>query len=619
MNGWKGEPDLNTTMTTANHLAAEPRWGFPSEISIYEGAVPLRRGASWRFQLPLVLLLLLGAAALAGIIGDLFGWLSHRAGVLVALGGIGCWRWSWFALQSARAVLYRYWSFPRLQREAARSVAMHGAVPEIAILAVTYRENRWITRVVFESVLRELSTVEGLERPAKVVVATGGDADDEAVRGIWAECRDALHPAQPGVWPPELVLLRDDTGKRPAIATALRAIVAGRPHPDGVVVFMDGDTLLQPGLLRKVLPMFRLKPEVSALTTNENGWVRGPRWFAEWISLRFGLRHRTMCSVALSGRLLCLTGRLSVFRGSVAADPTFLQQIERDCIHHWLWDSFEMLSGDDKSTWYWLAARGKRMLYVPDATVTTLEVVTGSALERALANVRRWSGNSLRHSWRAFRLGPRKLGWFCWYSLLDQRLAIWTVLVGPVFALLALSAGRVEVAAGYLLWVMFSRMAHAAISWRHGRRLSAFYLPLQIASDWVIALTKIWVLFHPAKQVWLNRGARTLDTTRRGGFYRARTAVAHYLYAFTCIATVLIIGTCAGFVPVLNDVVLFHGGPARGDVVTAAVAADDPAPVLMFGMETPGGGNDLVAKRSSAPPEVNPGVIAMSGSPPALP
>ena len=94
--------------------------------------------------------------------------------------------------------------------------------------------------------------------------------------------------------------------------------------------------------------------------------------------------------------------------------------------------------------------------------------------------------------------------------LLDQRLAIWTVLVGPMFATLALLAGQYELCAGFFLWVMFSRLAHASISWRHGRRFSAFYLPLQILSDWTIALTKIWVLFHPAKQNWLNRGARTL-------------------------------------------------------------------------------------------------------------
>ena len=383
--------------------------------------------------------------------------------------------------------------------------------------------------------------MDGLLRPPRVVVATGCDEDDQVIRAIASECCGSLAGANPRAWPPELVLLRDDNGKRPAIATALREINAGQPRPDSVVVFMDGDTMLQPGLLNKVLPIFRLQPDVAGVTTNENGWASGPRWFAEWMSLRFGLRHRMMCSVALSGKLLCLTGRFSVFRGSVAADPTFLAQIERDTINHWFWGAFDMLSGDDKSTWYWLAAHGCRMLYVPDAMVTTLEVVSGSALHRALANIRRWSGNSLRHSWRAFKLGHRKLGWFCWYSLLDQRVAIGTVLVGPFFALLAAWNGHLEITAGYLLWVLCSRVAHAAVAWRHGRRFSAFYPPLQVLSDWTISLNKIWILFHPAKQAWLNRGARKLDTTKAGAFYHARTAVAHYLFVFTCVVIALLI------------------------------------------------------------------------------
>jgi len=156
-----------------------------------------------------------------------------------------------------------------------------------------------------------------------LIVATGCAQDDAAVQRIHDECCERFRERTGEQWPPELVLLRADTGKRPAIASALREVVAGKPHRDGVVLFMDGDTMLSAGLLDKVLPLFRLQPEVSAVTTDETGWVKGPRWFAEWISLRFGLRHRTMCSVALSGRLLCLTGRLSVFRASVALETRF--------------------------------------------------------------------------------------------------------------------------------------------------------------------------------------------------------------------------------------------------------------------------------------------------------
>jgi glycosyltransferase Alg8 len=461
----------------------------------------------------------------------------------------------------------------------------------VTILAVTYRERPWITEASFTSVYRELSSLRGLSRPPRLVVATGCDEDDRAIQRVHNDCCESLRGAAGTQWPPELVLLRDASGKRPAIANALREVVAGRPDPEGVVVFLDGDTLLQPGLLEKVLPLFRLKPDVDAVTTDEDAWVKGPRWFAEWISLRLGLRHRTMCSVALSGRLLCLTGRLSAFRASVTLDPSFLGQVEHDSIQHWLWGSFDMLSGDDKSTWYWLAARGRRMLYVPDALATTIEVVSGPPLQRAMANIRRWSGNSIRHSWRAFQLGPKKLGWFSWYSLLDQRLAIWTVLIGPLFALLALCGGRFEIAAGYGLWVMCSRLTHSAISWRHGRRVSAYYLPLQILSDWIIAITKIWVLFHPAKQSWLNRGARTLDAKRSGVLNRLRIGVAHYLCGFTCAATILLIGIYTRFVPVLNEAPLYLR-PQAGNEPGPRPAAGETSPrsVVLFGTEAPADG-----------------------------
>jgi glycosyltransferase Alg8 len=286
-----------------------------------------------------------------------------------------------------------------------------------------------------------------------------------------------------------------------------------------------------------------------------------------------------MCSISLSGKLLCLTGRFSVFRASVVADPTFRSQVEHDIINHWLWGSFEMLSGDDKSTWYWLAANGKRMLYVPDAMVTTFEVITGSSLKRANANIRRWSGNSVRHSWRAMMLGPNKLGWFAWWSLLDQRLTMLTVLFGPTVALLGLGCGQYELVAGYMLWVMCSRVSHASIAWRQGRRFSAYYVPLQIISDWATALTKLWVVFHPAKQNWMNRGARSLNTTTGSAFYGLRTGFAHYLYGFSCATLIVAIGLFVGFFPVLREARLFmNSDPGAGQDLDASDRVNSALP-----------------------------------------
>jgi hypothetical protein len=102
-----------------------------------------------------------------------------------------------------------------------------------------------------------------------------------------------------------------------------------------------------------------------------------------------------------------------------------------------------------------------------------------------------------------------------------------------------------------------SRVSHAAIAWYQGRRLSAYYVPLQILSDWTAAVTKIWILFHPSKQNWLNRGARTLDTTRGSAFFALRTGFAHYLYGFSCAALIALVGMFVGFLPLLREAPLF--------------------------------------------------------------
>jgi hypothetical protein len=262
---------------------------------------------------------------------------------------------------------------------------------------------------------------------------------------------------------------------------------------------------------------------------------------------------------------------MSAFRALVACDPSFAAQIEHDTIDHWLWGRFEMLSGDDKSTTYWLLACGHRMLYVPDAMVTTVEVVSGSAGYRTYANLKRWSGNSLRNSARIIALGPRRLGLFAWWCAVDQRLSNWTALVGPMVSLEACFAGYHEVAAGYLLWALVSRLGLAAIAWKHGRRFSAYYLPLQTLAEWANALIKLWVSSHPAKQSWMNRGNQSMDTTRGSAMNWARVAFANFFYGFSMLMFATLIGCYTGILPIHREAPLYLGVqlPAVGQVLLA--------------------------------------------------
>src|SRR5690349_8689108 len=109
-------------MTTEARLA-ENHWRVPAETRTAAGSVLLRRGARWPFQAALVLVLTVLGASLLGAVGSFGEWLGHRVEVLIVLGGIGCWRWGWFSTQTIRAAIYRYWTFPRLRRQANEAVA----------------------------------------------------------------------------------------------------------------------------------------------------------------------------------------------------------------------------------------------------------------------------------------------------------------------------------------------------------------------------------------------------------------------------------------------------------------------------------------------------------------
>lgn len=455
--------------------------------------------------------------------------LVNATGISVSLFLV--WRWMWMIGHWTRALIYLFWRFPRIRAAANLSVSQSGHTPDLALIMVTYCERPEITRAVFASVLRETHRLVGLCRPPMLLVATGSDQDDAIIQDVYHNhCINLPLEQQP-----RLECFQCSTGKRPALGEALQRATQLQLDPDGALILMDGDTELQENALAHTLPIFRTNPEVAALTTDEHAAVIGPTWAAEWLHFRFGQRHVMMSSLSLTNSLMCLTGRFSVYRASVL-DAALIAAVREDSIDHWLWGRYPLLSGDDKSTWFELLKRGCKMIYVPDAHVLTHERIVGNGVSNLYHNMRRWCGNMVRTSERALRLTPQRTGGFIWWAMFDQRLSTWTTLVGPTGAILALSAGRSDIAADYGVWVLFTRTLRAIPAMIHSRRISFVYGPLSALCDWLAALIKIWVLFFPVKQTWFNRGGRLLDTTGGEPRTRARTWVAAIML-IACIST----------------------------------------------------------------------------------
>lgn len=453
-----------------------------------------------------------------------------RSGLIV-LGVLGIWRYSWWGLHVIRSLIYSYVVFPKRRKNANQLWAAGWRPNKIYIMMTTYKERKQTTEAVINSIVTECSQILV---PVKLFVGVGADSDAKIIQAIY---KDLITP-----FPLELIIVKQMApGKRYAIGETLRAIVEHNLNCDDPVVFMDGDTLLMPDCLVKCLPFFALYPKLQALTTYERAIVyHAPAWFKKWLKVRFIQRDFTMKSYALSNKVLTLTGRMSIFRGKHLLEPEFINIVENDHLNHWLWGRYRFLSGDDKSTWYYLLKAQSEMFYVPDATAATIEYIDESAFDRLKENLRRWSGNTLRNGARAIALGPRTVGAFIWWCLVDQRIAMWNMPIGISIVLILSITKTPFILLMYGVWIAFSRLILSSILFLYSRRIDMAYPFIIYLNQFMSSFIKIYISFRLPQQRWKNRG------NQKAGFeeskdIRLKVLVANCLTLIYCLFFLFII------------------------------------------------------------------------------
>jgi mannuronan synthase len=463
----------------------------------------------------LLTLYLLAFLALAAHAPDAL-WEPRTGAFIIILGWVGAWRYSWWAVHLCRSLWYRRRVFPGWRRLAERlraagpDAAAELLVPEVFIVITSYRVPAETTIAAFSGAVAEAARYPN---PVTIVASIVEMADQRLVKDVFKR----LEP------PPRvrLVLVRGrGTGKRDALAMGLRAVALRAPDAAAAVLVQDGDAVLPPGCLHRILPFFRLIPTLAALTTDEDCVVpdAGPAMRA-WHRLRFAQRHLLMSSMGLSRRLITLTGRMSVYRAPVAIDPAFIELIQHDSFDHWRLGRLRLLTGEDKSAAFWLLRHRRDMLYVPDVRVLTVEQPPAPDLLRASsALMLRWFGNMLRASGRCLALGPRRLGWFVWWCLVDQRVSMWTPLVGPIAAVLVSLTVTPAFLYAYLLWVMATRLLQSLLLLTVRPTISGLYPSLLYYTQVYGALLKTWALFRLDRQRWTRQNiawASPLPPARR--------------------------------------------------------------------------------------------------------
>lgn len=459
----------------------------------------------------------------------------HVRHVTWTLGLLGLWRFGWWFNHAVRAEIRRAFVWPRLRRRR-DAIWRKGWRPRhLFVQMTTYNERPSITGHVLAALFAEIRAT-GI--PTTIYVGTSGPYDEHVITRFAETMASDLDA--------ELVFIRQNRpGKRMAIGLVMRAIIRARPHPDDLLLFMDGDAVLGRGCIARSAAMFAADPELEALTTDEDVICFGPAWVRRWLEMRFAQRRLAMQSHALAGKVLTLTGRMSMFRARKVCNEGFVRTIEADTLDHWLWGRFRFLSGDDKSTWYYLLSLGAKMTFVPDARVYTIEIIEGSGIKRMVQNLRRWSGNMLRNGQRAIALGPARVGPFIWWCLVDQRIAMWTMLVSPTVAVLAAIADW-HYFRSLLLWMLFSRIGLSLWLFRFNRTVDWSWPVILYANQLINACVKVRLVYFPNRQAWANRGNQKVGLAD-GVLARARGAVAWTQLSLTVTLFVYAVMSVSGF------------------------------------------------------------------------
>jgi len=472
-----------------------------------------------------------------------FLWNPDSKQFILIIGFLAIWRYSWAVTNWVRFLIFRHRVFPKW-RKAADDLGEDGLPSHNYFLVTSYRIGSETTRRVYDSVFNEAIQC-GI--PTTIVASLVERADQTMVKTLFQMKTPPEHV--------KLVFVRiAGTGKRDALAVGFRAISRRCPPEDAIVSVIDGDSMLPLGMVRKCAPFFKSIPDLGALTTDEVCEVEGKWLFREWYNMRFAQRNIYMGSHSLSRRVLTLTGRMPMFRASIVTDPAFIQRVEMDYIDHWRLGRFKFLTGDDKSSWFHILKEGHPMIYVADVQVTTIETPPSeSFIDSSITLMRRWFGNMLRTNGRAIRLGIKPMGFFPWLAILDQRISMWTSLVGPVVAILATFAYDPFAIFYYFLWIMITRYLMALMLLASRPRVSAFWPFLMYYNQIVGSFVKTIVLFRLDKQRWTRQN--TVLQPQRSSFAERLTGLGSaYMQGLAFSVFIVALATLSGIIELPDPV-----------------------------------------------------------------
>ncbi len=440
----------------------------------------------------------------------------YQKKLIFVLGLVGIWRYGWFFINIIRATIYKRVVFKKI-RKIEESHKEEVDPEHIFLLLTTFRIGTDVTIRVYRAVIEEAIRC-GYN--VTIIASIVEMSEERLIRKIFLEHK-----------PPSRVCLTisriKGTGKRDGLSVGFRVVANASDInlEKSVVAVIDGDSILGEDLIRKCARLFGINDNLGALTTDEDAILAGDDFphniYRQWYKLRFAQRNISMSSMALSNRVLTLTGRMSMIRANIVATRDFIETVQDDHINHPILGKFKFLTGDDKSSWFDVVKEGWDMLYIPDVVVYTVEEIPDrNYFKGSITLMHRWFGNQYRTNTRALKLSPKTFNWYPWYGLIDQRVTMWTAPYGLFIALFGSLNWGIEIFYAYIWWVLFSRLL-MTYAYRLSREEILPSWPFFLYYNQIVgSFVKIYIWNHLYKQSWTRQKTKLKTEDRFVQWYR---------------------------------------------------------------------------------------------------
>lgn len=380
---------------------------------------------------------------------------AHYIGYL-PLGVIGVWRWS---VWTGKKIISLFYKEP------------HGSFrASVSVITPVYNEDPAMFSDALESWKRN--------RP-KEIIAVIDYTDQKCIDVFEAFSRN---------FPGAKMIVTKKPGKRAALADGIK-ISKGR-----IIALVDSDTVWTEGFLPKVTGPFGDK-KVGGVAPRQdvmNADTIAKRLFRIHIFNRYG--NDLIYQAAFGNAISCISGRTGIYRRKAIVHLT-------DELENEYFLGKKCISGDDKRLTNLIQRDGWKVKYVRSALVYTPGFPD---LSTYLKQQIRWTRNSWRSDVTSI---TQKWMWrnpFLTFHTIDRFVQPFTLLLGPIFAVIALYKGDLIFVWFLLAWWFFSR------SIKIGPHLLAhprdfLIMPAYIVYTYIIAVIKIFTLITVGEQSWITR------------------------------------------------------------------------------------------------------------------